>query len=102
MKKVVNGKLYDTEKAELVASWSFGNPGDFEYVNEELYVTKKGVWFLYGEGGAKSCYSKQIGSNTFSGSERIFPLTPEEAKQWMEEHDVPAETILKFFTIEDA
>ena len=34
MKKVVAGKVYDTEKAELLHSDSYSNPRDFDYWRE--------------------------------------------------------------------
>lgn len=61
MKKVINGKVYNTETAEEVASYSFSNSNDFRYIREKLYRTKKGNWFLYGEGGpmTKGGYTRQ-------------------------------------------
>lgn len=84
MKAVIEGRRYDTETAEFVASWSYGGRGDFEYEREELYRTPKGSWFIAGSGGPKTKYSQQTGQNEWSGGERITPLSPDEARRWLE------------------
>ncbi len=44
MKRVIDGKVYDTEKAELVHEWSNGEfPGDFKNRAKMLYKTQKGT-----------------------------------------------------------
>lgn len=48
MKRIINGKTYDTDTAELVASGDNGcDVGDCWRRNEELYRTKKGAYFIY-------------------------------------------------------
>lgn len=86
MKKVINGKRYDTETAELCGSREYGYPGDFDHVSEELYQKRTGEFFLYGEGGANSKYRKEISMNSWSGGEKIIPLTDDEAREWAEEY----------------
>ena len=84
MKKIINYKKYDTETATKISEWRRGRR--FDKVHECLYRKKTGEYFLYGEGGAKSKYRKSIGTNWWSGSERIIPMTTEEAKTWGSEH----------------
>jgi hypothetical protein len=85
MKAIIEGKRYDTTKAELVAAWSNGyNPGDFHRADEDLYLTPKGAWFIAGEGGALSGWAERHGSGTCGGS-GIRPLSAEEARAWLEE-----------------
>lgn len=85
MKKIINGKVYDTETAERVAWWDNDyRPGDFAYVEEELYRKKTGEFFLYGSGGPHTQYAEWHGNSGGSG-ERIIPLTYEEATKWAEE-----------------
>lgn len=85
MKKVIDRKIYDTETAECVASWDNGIYGnDFRSCSEDLYHTKKGAWFLYGEGGPMSCYVEHHGNST-SGSEEIRALSARQALDWLEE-----------------
>lgn len=87
MKKVIEGKLYNTETAEELASWHNGcSYNDFNYCREVLYRTKKGNYFIYGEGGAMSKYSRFCGNNSWDGGDDIVPLTIEEAKEWAETH----------------
>ena len=86
MKKIINGKLYDTSTATLMGSASYSYPGNFSYWREELYRKKTGEFFLYGEGGPMSKYSRKIGQNEWSGGEKIHPLTLREAQKWVEEH----------------
>ena len=87
MKKVINGKVYDTATAKKVASWySSYARNDFHYYEEELYQKKTGEFFLYGEGNAASPYSKSCGQNEWCGSEKIIPMTYAEAQKWAEEH----------------
>lgn len=86
MKAIINGKRYDTEKAELVASDSYGFSSDFQSWEEELYRTPRGSWFLWGEGGPMTKYAESSGQNSWGGSSRITPLTPQEVKEWLENH----------------
>lgn len=87
MKKIINGKVYDTETAKKVASWySSYASNDCHYYEEELYQKKTGEFFLYGEGNAASPYSKSCGQNEWCGSEKIMPMTFKEAQKWAEEH----------------
>ncbi|MDD6445059.1 MAG: hypothetical protein PUF81_04360 [Lachnospiraceae bacterium] len=86
MKKIINGKKYDTETAECMGSWENGyGHNDFKSVEESLYRKKTGEFFLYGEGGAMSIYAESYGDTT-CGGEKIIPLTEDEAKEWAENH----------------
>ena len=103
MKRIIAGKRYDTETAKRVAKYRNGlGRGDFRNYNEELYRTPRGNWFLAGEGGPMTKYSQPCGDMT-SGGEGIIPLTPEEARSWLESHD-ENEALERYFSdsIEDA
>lgn len=86
MRKVIKGKLYDTESASEVTSYSYGYPGDFQHFTETLYRKRTGEYFLHGEGGAMSRYAQSCGQNQWSGGERIMPMSYDDAKSWTEEH----------------
>jgi hypothetical protein len=87
MKKIINGKVYDTEKAERVGSWSnAGSWRDFQHIEEELYRKITGEYFLHGQGGPMTQYAKAEGQNSWTGGERIMPMTFLEAREWAEEH----------------
>ena len=85
MKKVINGKPYDTQIAEKLAEYSYGQgPRDFTHFTEKLYRKRTGEYFLYGEGGPMSKYSVETAQNSWSGSERITPLSISAAQEWAE------------------
>lgn len=84
MKRIVNGKRYDTDKADLVAEASHGTPGDFSFYEESLYHTRRGAWFVYGEGGPSSPYSQQVGSGSRGAGSAVVPLEDTEAMRWLE------------------
>ena len=87
MKRIINGKRYNTETAEELHNWSNGLGGsDFRNRDESLYRTKNGAYFLSGEGGPMTQWSQACGNMT-SGGEGIIPMTDAEARRWLEEHD---------------
>ena len=84
MKKIINGKLYNTQSATMLVS--YGNrclPNDFHYVEENLYRKASGEFFLYVCGGAMSIYAEHFETGS-RGSERIIPMTVDEAREWAE------------------
>jgi len=86
MKTVKHGLLYDTSTASKIGTWDNGLfPNDFGYVKETLHKKKTGEYFLHGEGGANSKYGVWHG-NSGGWGEVIRPYTPEEAREWAEEH----------------
>lgn len=82
MKKIISGKKYDTETAQLVGEWSEGYRNDFSYIEEELYRKRTGEYFLLGEGGPDSRYAEQTGMSSWSEGWRIMPYTYEQAQEW--------------------
>ena len=86
MKKIISGRRYDTSTAKLLGVASYGYCTDFEYWREELYVKKTGEFFLYGQGGPMSKYSRPVGQNEWSGGHEIIPLSLCEAQKWAEKH----------------
>lgn len=86
MKKIINGKKYDTATAKEVGSYQKGYGRDLSYYREDLYRKKTGEFFLCGEGGPASKYAESCGNNSWSGGCQIIPLTYEAARTWAEEH----------------
>jgi hypothetical protein len=87
MKKIINGKLYDTETAKEIGRHSYGEgQRDFRHYTEILYRKRTGEYFIWGEGGPMSRYSKSVGMNEWTGSERITPMDYKAAREWAEEH----------------
>lgn len=85
MKRIINGKKYDTDTAKAMLSYSNAYTG-FSHVCETLYRKKTGEFFLYGEGGPMTSYAKPCGDNSWSGGSRITPFTEKEARDWAERH----------------
>ena len=86
MKKVIQGVLCDTATAKFLGEASYLGVRDFAHWSEELYRTKSGKFFLYGEGGPASRYAVTIGQNEWSGGEKIQLLSRETAMKWAEEY----------------
>lgn len=100
MRKIILGRRYDTETAQLIGLFSDSYPGQFDYVKEELYRKRTGEYFLYGEGGPQSQYAKNEGS-TASGGSDIRRMTEDEAREWAEAHLSADEYEQVFPVIED-
>lgn len=92
MIRVIDGKRYSTETAELVHAHSNGHfRSDFNFRAKFLYRTKSGAWFLHHEGGPMSDMSVSVGNNGIGGSESIEPVSEDDAYGFLEVHsDDPA------------
>jgi hypothetical protein len=91
MKKIIDGKRYDTNTATKIAGWDNGlGSSDFNNCSEELYKTKSGNWFKYGEGGPMSAYSVSCGNKSWGGGSDIVPMTEDESFEFLQEHDMDA------------
>jgi len=108
MKAVINGVRYDTAKAALIGEADNLGRGvesvtDFKYWSAGLYRTpRSGRYFLAGEGGPMTRFSRSTGNNSWAGGAKIIPLDEEDALAWAEEN-LPAEVIERHFAgIEDA
>lgn len=86
MKKIINGRRYDTETAKFLGEDSYSNWGDFHFWEETLYQKRTGEFFLHGVGGPASKYAETVGQNQWTGGEKIIPLKFEKAREWAENH----------------
>jgi hypothetical protein len=86
MKRIVNGKRYDTDAATLVATDKGSDRGSFDYYEEELYRTRSGAWFVHGYGHARSRWATSAGQYSWAPGEGIEPMTPDDARTWLEGH----------------
>lgn len=77
-KRIIDSKTYNTETASLLGQWEAEYP--FE---QALFKTRYGAYFLY-----------ELDDSV--PGERIKPLEPHEAQEWMEDH-CRAELIEKEF-----
>lgn len=96
MKRIIKGKMYNTETAANVGCWDNGlYCNDLYYCSETLYKKRTGEYFLYCEGGAGSRYSERDGNFTCYG-ETIMPLSLQDAKEWVE-RELNADTYVELF-----
>ena len=77
MKKTICRVEYDTDAATLVKKYTHGAFGDADGYEETLYVTEKGSYFIYVNGGAESIYP----------TEDIKRLAKGKVDQWIAEHE---------------
>ena len=59
MKKTICRVEYDTDASTLVKKFTFGTFGDADGYEESLYVTEKGNYFIYVNGGAESVHPEE-------------------------------------------
>lgn len=87
MKKIINGKLYNTDTARQVGTWSnSADCNDLSWVEESLYQKKTGEFFLHGQGGPNTRYAQQLEASHWTGGETISLISYESAQKWAEEH----------------
>jgi len=101
MAKIINGKRYDTATASHVATHEYSNRRDFGYFTEDLYRKRTGEYFLSGEGGPASKYAISTGNNSWSGGDKIIPLSFEAAARWAEEHMDASEYEAEFGVVDE-
>jgi len=85
MKKIINGKKYDTDTATLCVDRDNDCIG-FAHTYEALYLKKTGEFFLYGYSGPMGKYARAVGDNTTCGGSEITPLTLEKAQRFVEKY----------------
>ena len=74
MRKIINGKMYDTDTAEVIYSEIH------LFKRRTLYRTKKGSWFLF-----------------YHANNEIVPMTDEEVMEFLGERDECIDIYLKYF-----
>lgn len=84
MKKIINGRMYDTETATYLGHDGGGE--SFRRWSEELYKKRTGEYFIYGAGGPDTKYAIPIGNNNWGSGENIIPITAGAAREWAEMH----------------
>lgn len=98
MKKIIDGKAYDSDTAKVVAAHVVDTSSDKEeWVTEKLLVKRTGEYFLYGCGGSLTRYAVADGMGWKAG-ERITPCTKEYAMSWAEPYMTKEEYEEEFIT----
>lgn len=86
MQRISEGLRYNTATATAIGEWWNGlSRNDFGFCEESLYRTPKGNYFLSGEGGARSRWSRRVENGSCGGS-GISPLSKNEAFDWAQTH----------------
>ena len=101
MKRIIDGKIYNTDTATRIGSHVCFIRGDFRFEDTDLYKTKKGAWFIAGEGGPLSRWSQPCGNGQRGGS-GIEVMTTAEALDWCESSGIDADVIAEHFTVIEA
>ena len=86
MKKVINGRMYNTETAEKLAEWDNSLWDGFDDYSETLYRKHTGEFFLYGHGRPSAVYAQSDIARWMTGDQAIVLLSEQEAREWAEEH----------------
>lgn len=97
MRQVIDGKIYDTEKAVLITVYQFNTTGDMNWVREELYRTPNGRFFLYGNGGGMTEYAEKSGAVM-----KLATLSEEDVITWVERRAVDPDPLTKYIRIKEA
>jgi len=87
MRKLIDGKIYDTEKAEKIVSASWGDFNSFWWTQETLYRTAAGKWFFLGEGGPHSKY-KIIMHGSVGAGRTLVALCDSDVLEWLLSEDL--------------
>ena len=83
MRKIIDKKTYNTDTATKIAEiWHGNSYDDFNFIEEVLYMTPNGRYFLYQSGGPYSKMGAPVGNNGMSGSSDIIDLTRADAIEW--------------------
>ena len=75
MKKIIKGRIYDTDKAKQLNFKYVGEFGEAGGYEERLHLTKSGQYFIFGAGGSESPYPQPV----------IKPIEKEQADEWLAE-----------------
>ena len=78
MRKTIDKKVYDTNRASHLGFKYVGEFGQPDGYEEQLFVTKTGQHFIYGIGGPESPYSKAA----------IKLITARQAGAWKKETSI--------------
>lgn len=97
MKRIIDGRRFDTDTAVKLGEISFGDSRDFGRFEEALYRTpRSGAYFLAGSGGPRSHYAVSDRPGEWRSGSKITPLDKADALAWAE-RNLPAEQIEAIF-----
>lgn len=103
MKRIINGKTYNTETAQHICDLPSPtcDESNFNYNNTSLYRAKKGTYFIAGEGGYMSQWSRREENSWVNGS-GIRVITKKEAQELAEDSNIDPDDFVKAgFSLEE-
>ena len=84
MKKIINGKRYDTDTAKNVGYWCANITDGIYRIEETLFRKKTGEYFLFASGGPRTKCASCTETGAPCSGEKIIPLSEETAREWAE------------------
>lgn len=104
MKKIIDGKTYNTDTAEYITGdrTNLLARNDWNYEDWDLYCTPKGAFFMRGEGGPLTRWGVSLGGGMRSGSGPTIIAISEEEARWIVERDCSAEEYERLFGMAEA
>jgi len=83
MIKLYHGRTYNTRTAFERATWrNDGDFTDYTHIEETLYETRNGYFFLFCQGGFLTAYARYKPTNRSRGNQIIIPLDIPQAAEW--------------------
>ena len=83
MIQIIDGRRYNTDTAELIATTRRGRHGDVRFHTEYLFRTPLGAWFTYAHGCLASHYV-ELDGEVCTVEDDFRALTETEALAWLE------------------
>ena len=84
MRKIINGKTYNTDTANRIAVKEYGDStNDLYYSERALYQKKNGEYFIHSWGGAGTIYATAKENGWTGAGEVIEPVSVEEAEEFI-------------------
>lgn len=82
VKRIIDGKTYNTETATQLASWSTASDPEMQGISYEaggiLFQTRHGAYFVVNHNDGLEPWE--------DGYEKLIPLDPEQAQRWAEQY----------------
>lgn len=103
MKKIIDGKRYDTATAELICLLECdAYAGAWNWHSTALYRTENDAYFLEGFGEGGSMWGRKLyDCNDYVGGEGLRVVTKDEALSILEDNE-ETEVIEEYFQVVDA
>lgn len=100
---VIGGETFNTNTAELLADYEYRTRECCYDQWETLYQTKKGAFFLVGEGQPLSIFNSKLEDcHDYTMGHQLIPLTAAQTRQWLEVRGLNDELDEIFGAVDDA